>query len=328
MYYTDLRMYFPLLLSQGREVDLGMGWFACYVNNSSVFIVGSQQNGFYCIDETRQCLELLPLNVKSFDQIEKTAASFLTSNLQQHFSWFLLSDVKDLFLPAQNSTINQSIPLVLLSYIGKNLSTPFNLTTSWGRYQFMLRTNDSNLVQLLPICRLGGVFLDNDARCIFVIGYSYSLINRIKKKGTQLTLHGFYVSFCGDVIRHNEIWTHQCSVLDTMIIVANPLRGSLAPISITKYNSMWHLHFTLSNDNKSLPYFISVSIELDLIHLVTCAVMMNESETSAVIDPNIGDHLIQLSNRRCYSRAPFNYGCFLLPEPGIMSSFFTATSNC
>jgi len=109
-------------------------------------------------------------------------------------------------------------------------------------------------------------------------------------------LHGFYVSYTGEITYHKEIWTYQCPLLN-MVINQNRTVGKniSAQIPILKYNDMWYLHFDLRNSKDDISYHNSISMELHESNLSVNKMVLNESETSPVIDSNIADYLINLS---------------------------------
>jgi len=64
-YYSNWQFFSAVsdlsLQTQGLKLDLD--WFACYVNNSSLFVIGHPPEGFYYLDEKERCLKLLPFDV-------------------------------------------------------------------------------------------------------------------------------------------------------------------------------------------------------------------------------------------------------------------------
>jgi len=223
---------------------------------------------------------------------------------------FFLSDIKD-FMASLDKNIqptdmidNVSKQLILLSYVGDNLTVPLHFTTCHRTYEFILRVSNtvdtlynSTLWQLLSEYKLGGLYIDVVKRRVFVVGYSLTTAATSKKNWCYLKLHGFYISYAGEITYHKEIWTYECPLLAMMVNGNRTIGKNLsAQIPILQCGDMWYLHFDLRNSKEDLSYNNSISMELNETNLSVNKMILNESETGSVIDSNVTEYLIDLSN--------------------------------
>ncbi|ETO07779.1 hypothetical protein RFI_29611 [Reticulomyxa filosa] len=171
-------------VAQRSELKMDMDWFGGYVHKSSAFVVGDTCKGFYYINESRQCLQWLPFNVRNIEKLVSSANGTMKGYVQQHLEWFQWTDIQGAIMALDGlSGEEQQVPLVLLSYSGSNLAAPFYFHTSQNKYPFVLRSTDPTLLRLLSQCKLGGVYIDTTMGRVLVIGYSFTIVGTKKKAG-------------------------------------------------------------------------------------------------------------------------------------------------
>jgi len=175
---------------------------------------------------------------------------------------------------------------------------------------------NAKLDQILLGHTLGGLYIDAAKRRVFVVGYSLITAAISKKRSCFLKLHGFYVSYTGEVTYHTQIWNYECPLLSMVVNGKRTVgKNTSAQIAILKSGGVWYLHFDVRNAQEDPIYTNSISVELDESNLSVTKIVFNEGDATPVIDPNITEHLIDLPT------------AFYHPELTAQSPYYTYFKN-